>query len=139
MHVFLIMEIILESQLVVITSFFHYPFSVHFSQHSTICGYFIPSVDLNFLLENSELLLALIIFSYQNPSLTFTTCDQSIKRYPSNLLIIHIYSFVLSGSITLKGLRSQKWSGGRLKFQVTVIIILSPCRSILFSCSKPSN
>ena len=77
---------------------------------------------------------------FHHRSLTFTTCDQSIKKQPRDFPQIQIYSFVLlSGSIILKGLKNLKWSGDRLKFQVTVTIILSPCRNIPLLCSKPSN
>ena len=52
-------------------------------------GYFTPSIDLNFLLENSEPLLVLRIFSYYH-SLTFTTRDQSPKRHLTDFRQIQI-------------------------------------------------
>lgn len=107
-----------------------HPLSI-FLNTSTICVYLPNQLTQTFFLENSEPLPVLIIFSYHPLLVTFTTYDQSIKRHSRDFPQIQIYSFVLlSWLIMLKCLRNLRWSGGRLKFQVTVTIILSPCRSI---------
>lgn len=122
-NVFLISALILGSQLVFI--YFLFPLSI-------LCPFFYKPTLLLFMVVYlihwtkfpSEkfwaFLLILLIFSYCYLPLTFTTCNQSIKRHPWDIAQIQIYSFVLLlRSATLKRLKSLKWLVGRLKFRGT--------------------
>lgn len=120
-NVFLISALILGSRLVFI--YFLFPLSI-------LCPFFYKPTLLLFMVVYlthwtkfpSEkfwaFLLILLIFSYCYLPLTFTTCNQNIKRHPWDFAQIQIYPFVLLlRSVTLKRLKSLKWLFGMLKFR----------------------